>query len=244
VEPFSLIALLLFCCCYWVLAVEVEAIQITYRTARSSDISGIARLLTETFEDDIPSWNILQWKMAENRYQQQLEKRMKGLVQAGAQHALIVAVAVAADENNEAIAGFMELGTMPSPIPVVAIWEGIETSSRPEMPYLANLAVDKEYRRQKMGTKLVQLAIKISLKWCSSSSSSNVEDDDDDDERNAAIYLAVEKENQAAVRLYNRLHFSPIIDETEKLSKEAQRKLKRKPRIYFEKKLFASDSKL
>ena len=171
--------------------------------------------------------------MAQDRYQRQLEKRMKSLVQAGAQHALIVA----ADEN-EKIAGFMELGTMPLPIPVVTTWEGIETTIRPEMPYLANLAVDKEYRRQKMGSKLVQLAIKISSKWYSTSSNA------EDNEGNAAIYLAVEKENQAAVRLYNRLNFSPIIDETEKLSKQAQWKLKRKPRLYFEKKLFESDSKI
>jgi ribosomal protein S18 acetylase RimI-like enzyme len=104
--------------------------------------------------------------MAQDRYQRQLEKRMKSLVQAGAQHALIVAA-----DQNEKIAGFMELGTMPSPIPVVTTWEGIETTIRPEMPYVANLAVDKEYRRQKMGSKLVQLAIKISSKWYSTSSS-------------------------------------------------------------------------
>jgi ribosomal protein S18 acetylase RimI-like enzyme len=158
---------------------------------------------------------------------------MKSLLQAVAQNALIVA----ADEN-EKIAGFMELGTMPSPIPVVTTWEGIETNIRPEMPYLANLAVDKEYRRQNMGSKLVQLAIKISSKWCSTSSNA------EDNEGNAAIYLAVEKENQAAVRLYNRLNFSPIIDETKKLSKQAQRKLKQKSGLYFEKKLFESDSKI
>ncbi len=76
--------------------------------------------------------------MAQDRYQRQLEKRMKSLVQAGAQHALIVA----ADEN-EKIAGFMELGTMPLPIPVVTTWEGIETTIRPEMPYLAILQSTK-----------------------------------------------------------------------------------------------------
>ena len=150
---------------------------------------------------------------------------MKSLVEAGAQHALIVAT-----DENEKIAGFMELGTMPSPVPITVVWEGIETSTRPERPYLANLAVGSEYRRQKMGTKLVQLAIKISKKWMGSV----------EDVETAAIYLAVEKENTAAVELYDRLQFFRIIDETEKLSEDAQRKLKRKPRLYYEKKLFVS----
>jgi ribosomal protein S18 acetylase RimI-like enzyme len=49
------------------------------------------------------------------------------------------------------------------------------------------------------------------------------------------MYLAVEKDNLPAVTLYDRLEFRRIIDETESLS---QKKRKRKPRLYFEKKLF------
>ena len=71
--------------------------------------------------------------MVQDNYKQQLEKRMKSLVEAGAQHALIVAT-----DENEKIAGFMELGTMPSPVPITVVWEGIETPTRPERPYLAN----------------------------------------------------------------------------------------------------------
>lgn len=193
----------------------VNAIQLKYRTAKATDLPGIAKLLTKTFEGDIPQWNILQTKLVEAKYEKQLEKRMKELVQSPRFHHVLI-VASTIDTNQ--IAGFMELGTMPAPI-----YTSTESNIRPERPYLANLAVDKDFRRQKMGSKLVKLAIKISAKWCF--------------EENAAMYLAVEKENTAAVQFYDKLEFSRIIDETEKLSKDAQRKLKRKPRLYFEKKL-------
>jgi ribosomal protein S18 acetylase RimI-like enzyme len=226
---YAYLYMVLFCFCS-LLAAEAEASQIKYRTAKSSDISSISRLLIETFEGDIPSWNILQRKLAQDGYQKQLSKRMKELVQAGdTQHALIVAI----DMDIDRVAGFMELGTMPSPVPIMTTWQGVETTSRPEMPFLANLAVGEDYRRQQMGTKLVQLALKIAEKWSIDIPSIQLE--------NAAVYLAVEKENAAAVSLYDRLDFCRIIDETEKLSKEAQRKLKRKPRLYFERKLFREE---
>jgi ribosomal protein S18 acetylase RimI-like enzyme len=166
---------------------------------------------------------------------------MKDLVQAGAQHILIVAI------EEQRIAAFMELGTMPSPIPIVTTatnatattttWEGVvveptTSTSRPEMPFLANLAVGKDYRRQKMGSKLVQLALKISAKWCKNDESNT---NTAFDKKDAAMYLAVEKDNLPAVTLYDGLEFRRIIDETENLS---QKKRKRKPRLYFEKKLF------
>jgi hypothetical protein len=37
-----------------------KASQITCRTSRPTDIAGIAKFLTDTFEEDIPSWNVLQ----------------------------------------------------------------------------------------------------------------------------------------------------------------------------------------
>jgi ribosomal protein S18 acetylase RimI-like enzyme len=199
-------------------------LQLQYRPARTSDLPGIAKLLTATFEQ-VPEWNFIQWKMAESGYQQQLGKRMSSLVQAGAKHTLIVV----ATETGE-IAGFMELGTMPSPIPVKTMWEGVETDSRPEMPYLANVAVGQSYQRQRMGSKLVLLAEKLSKKWCAT------------DLHEPALYLAVDTDNKAAVNMYDKLGFIRFLDETDKLSDKALRKMKRKPRLYYQKVLPIDES--
>jgi ribosomal protein S18 acetylase RimI-like enzyme len=196
-------------------------LDLQLRPANPSDLPKIAKLLTETFED-VPNWNVLQRKMAENAYQTQLQKRMTGLVQQGANHSLIVAV----DQGNDEVAAFMELGTMPSPILVTTFWEGQEIESRPELPYLANLAVSSTYRRQQLGTKLVRLAMKIGEKWTTGQP-----------HHAALLYLAVDKENLAAVKMYEKLEFVCIIDETERLSDEQIRKLRRKHRLYFQKKL-------
>jgi ribosomal protein S18 acetylase RimI-like enzyme len=221
---------------------------VTYRKARAEDLSGIASLLVETFDDcdtlikdkrkdKTPSWYF--WKKqrdpeesAQNDYVRQLERRMTL-----PQHMLIVGV----DEQQGNIAGFMELGTMPSPISItqkVVVPEGqpIEEggdeaiSIRPERPYLANLAVDSNYRRQRMGTKLVQLAVKIATKWENESAYRDT----------AAMYLAVERDNEAALSLYDNLKFTRVIDEAE-LSTSIQGKLNRKPRLYFEMKLMLKD---
>ena len=268
-----------------------------YRKAKASDIPKIAKLLKETFDDDeeeykkaIPFlWKMFRSQQIQNQYQQQLEKRMEELVKAGAQHALIVAVAEEEEKEKEEtqnkIAGFMELGTLPSPIPIqntntttTNTWMGVQetttiATSRPEMPYLANVAVDKDYRRQRIGTKLVRLAIKIASKWYpdvvkqqEQQQSGNENDENENkNERaektlrtetttttttatdtittneNVALYLAVEKENRAAVRLYENMDFCKVIDETEKLSQPQLKKLQRKPRLYFERKLYPQE---
>ena len=262
---------------------------IVYRKAKASDIPKIAKLLKETFDDEeeaIPFlWKMFRSQQILNQYQQQLEKRMEELVKAGAQHALIVAVAEEEkEETQNKIAGFMELGTLPSPIPIqntntttTNTWMGVQetttiATSRPEMPYLANVAVDKDYRRQRIGTKLVRLAIKIASKWYPNvvkqqeqeqqqqqSGNKNDEDENKTAEKtlrtettttatdtittneNVALYLAVEKENRAAVRLYENMDFCKVIDETEKLSQPQLKKLQRKPRLYFERKLYPQE---
>ena len=205
------------------LVTEIYATQLKYRPARTTDLSGIAKLLCATFEE-IPEWNVLKLKLAEDGYKKQLDYRMEKLVKAGAKHALIVVVP---DTNGDGdVAGFMELGTMPSPIPVTVEWNGCMTETRPEMPYLANVAVGTKYRRQKIGSKLVQLAIRISEKWS------------DPDDIDPALYLSVDKDNAAAVSMYDKLDFVRIIDETDKSmipNKDNERKLRRKPRLYFRK---------
>ena len=226
--------------------------KLSYRTAKPNDCTNIATLLMETFEgEEIPAWNIVQRKLTLQGYQRQIEKRME-MISSGQQqqnHALIVAVD---DGNNNSIAGFMELGTMPPPIvrntnndneSDEGDGESEETKIRKvlkEYPFLANLAVDSKYRRQGIGTKLVQLALKVSTKWCSAAIEGNKSDGDDDDDVLAAMYLAVDKDNSAAVQLYDNLDFCRVLDETEQtwVSKKLKQKLKeRPPRLYFEKEL-------
>lgn len=193
--------------------------KITFRKAKQSDLPEIANLLIQTFDvndmvkdsgdPSVVFGNNIPTKSKE-MYVEQLGKRMTL-----PQHILIVGV------SDDGIIGFMELGTMPSPI-----------STRrqiSEYPFLANLAVDAKFQRQKVGTKLVQLAVKIATKWCTTQDNNLIPD--------AAMYLAVEKDNLPAVSLYDRLHFSRVVDETKKLDTETINKLQRKPRLYFEKKL-------
>ena len=209
-----------------VMSHQIDAMSLKYRPARTTDLPGIAKLLCVTFEE-IPEWNVVKMKMSEDGYKKQLDYRMQRLVKRGAKHALIVVV----PDNGNDVAGFMELGTMPSAIPVKSEWNGVETESRPEMPYLANVAVGTNYRRQKIGSKLVKLAMKISEKWC--------EPDDTD----PALYLAVDVDNDAAVNMYDKLDFDRIIDETEKSDapyKDKEGNVRRKPRLYFRKLLDSS----
>jgi GNAT superfamily N-acetyltransferase len=131
---------------------------------------------------------------------------------------------------------------------------------RPDRPFLANLAVSKKYRRQGIGKTLVKLALKISKnKWSSSSlSSSDVVEDEkkkvtlwkgeddanvdsfpDDTSSSSSwwMYLSVDKDNEAATRLYDSLDFSIVLDETQVLSPQRLERLSRPPRLYYGKQL-------
>jgi ribosomal protein S18 acetylase RimI-like enzyme len=191
------------------------SMNLKFRNARIDDISGIARLLCDTF-DSISAWNLVGRKLAEDGYKQQLRGRMEELVWGGAQHAMIVACD---SDNAEALAGFMELGTMPSAVPVIQTWEGEKTETYPETPYLGNLAVADEYRRKKIGSRLVKLACKAAEKWTTES-------------EDPSIFLAVDFDNLPAIRMYGELGFDIIADE----SQEIMRRNDRKPRLFFRKK--------
>lgn len=205
-----------------IVAIDILCVQsfnskITYRKAKQSDLPSIANLLIQTFDvndmvkdSGVSSVANISTKSKE-MHVEQLEKRLTL-----PQHILIVGL----HTKSKKIIGFMELGTMPSPV---------STRRGREYPFLANLAVDSKFQRQKVGTKLVQLAEKIATKWCTTQDNKLIPD--------AAIYLAVEKDNLPAISLYDRLHFSRVVDETKKLDTETINKLQRKPRLYFEKKL-------
>lgn len=77
------------------------------------------------------------------------------------------------------IAGMVELGVLPCPIP-------IERRPAPELPYLVNLAVDPRYRRRGLGQELVAACEKVAK----------------DEWGYSEIFLYVKRQNTAAVCLY------------------------------------------
>ena len=187
---------------------------------QSADIKSVAILCAECFNGPFTFLDILSKKSSEDEYIKQLTDRYDNYVNKQAKHIMIVAENQNINSEKCEIVGFMELGTMLSPISKksIEIWEGIETEveSRPELPFLGNVAVDNSYQRKGIGTKLVKLALKCAKKW---------QDD--------FLFLAVESDNLAAIKLYGKLQFQIILDESENIS----RPLNRTPRLYFEKEL-------
>ena len=92
----------------------------------------------------------------------QLADRFERLVAQGMKHAMVVAV----EPGSEAVVGFLEVGTLPSPVPMTVAWRGADVQSFPEVPYLANVVVDEGFRRQGIGYRLVAIGGKVAAKVC------------------------------------------------------------------------------
>ena len=132
---------------------------------------------------------------------------------------------VAEDAGTKEIIGFVEIGTMPSPVMLRTEWEGNIIESYAETPYMGNVCVDEGYRRQGsycmlylfllsfkdimkvysslllikgIAYRLVSIGNKVALKW---------------GDRN--IFVAVKKGNLAACRLYEKLGYELCLDESE-----------------------------
>ena len=90
----------------------------------------------------------------------ELEDRFERLVSQGLKHAMVVAV----DPQSDAVVGFLEVGTLPSPVPTPVIWNGVKAEGFPEVPYLANVVVDERFRRQGIGYRLVAIGGKVARK--------------------------------------------------------------------------------
>uniref|UniRef100_A0A7S1VZE1 N-acetyltransferase domain-containing protein n=1 Tax=Ditylum brightwellii TaxID=49249 RepID=A0A7S1VZE1_9STRA len=58
------------------------------------------------------------------------------------------------EQQQQQIIGFLEMGTLPSPV-----------GKAVELPFIGNLAVANKMRRQKVGSTLIRLAIEIGRKW-------------------------------------------------------------------------------
>eukprot|EP00638_Chattonella_subsalsa_P013577 CAMPEP_0117807168 /NCGR_PEP_ID=MMETSP0948-20121206/19095_1 /TAXON_ID=44440 /ORGANISM="Chattonella subsalsa, Strain CCMP2191" /LENGTH=168 /DNA_ID=CAMNT_0005641967 /DNA_START=398 /DNA_END=901 /DNA_ORIENTATION=- len=106
-------------------------------------------------------------------------------------HALIVAES----KKTGAVAGFVEVGFLPSPPQYPAekeMWMGVEFEKQKEVPYLANLAVDKFYKRQGLGAALVKVGAEMVFKsW-----------------NEKEVFVAVSNSNTPAINLYQNMGFN------------------------------------
>ena len=70
------------------------------------------------------------------------------------------------------------------------------TKATVDVPYLGNLVVDNEWRRNGIASKMVRIALKVAEKW-----------------QYEKLYLAVDFDNSNALSLYKKLGFDCILDE-------------------------------
>jgi len=252
-----------------------------YRNARESDIPQLSKLLVETFDDDEtndenttpdPFRKMFDWLGRVDQLQEKkLRRRWNDLIMNPAvAHSWIVAEGNGPSVMGE-IVGFVELGTMPIPVPILAaattttttegsniqeditpeygsrdsnsmsdIWKDLVDTQRTEpkpiridRPFLANLAVARSHRRRGIASTLVELALRQSKKWKPPSGMENHQKDIVP----WSMFLGVGYDNDSAIRLYESLNFTLSLDETNSLSPKMLKRLKRTPRLYFEKKL-------
>jgi ribosomal protein S18 acetylase RimI-like enzyme len=238
-----------------------------YRNAKEPDISQLSKLLVETFdehEDEEGSGRSNNWwkifyheKILQKEQKKQLQRRWDDLIlNEDVAHSWIV-VEEMGPGPGEKIVGFMELGIMPIPVPTQAgsdgeyddnnypvdgpvesdggfMWKDLvkkERTRQPERPFLANLAVSKAHRRQGIATTLVNLALKQATKWRPSSILG------DQKVIPWSMFLGVSYDNDSAISLYQSLNFTLSLDETDALSMKMLKRLKRVPRLYFEKRV-------
>ena len=174
---------------------------ITYRNAQLEDIDQISQLCSVTFDGPFDWYMVLQKAQSLERFRLQLSTRFYSFVESGLKHAMFVAV------KNNAVIGFVEIGMLPPPTR-----KPDGTMNATDYPYLGNLAVNKEERRQGIGRKLVKLGIKVANKW-------------GDDK----LFAAVKMDNIEAVRLYESLGFTLFLDE----SNEINRSSVNPPRLFY-----------
>lgn len=116
-------------------------------------------------------------------------------------HLFLVATISSSDANDstneqeeDRVIGFLEMGTLPPPIPNSPI-------GNVELPYIGNVAVSNDVRRRKVGSTLVRLATKIATKWCVPSSEAPFP---------PFLFLSVERDNHDALKFYERLGFEEL----------------------------------
>jgi len=175
--------------------------SLRFRNVKAADVKPLAVLCAETFEGPFAIYEFLQRQRYEREYEEQLGERLTKLVGGGVKHAMILA-----EDEKGAIAAFVEVGLLPSPVPISGI-----ADSRPDVPFLGNVAVAESERRRGVGTKLVRVAEKVAQKWSET-----------------AIFVAVDADNAPALGLYNKLGFVKVLDERDNINRRGKRVFLRK----------------
>lgn len=104
--------------------------------------------------------------------------------------------AATSSAQKDYVVGFVEIGMLPSPIKEEKEWNGVLTKATVDVPYLGNLVVDNEWRRNGIASKMVRIVLKVAEKW-----------------QYEKLYLAVDFDNSNALSLYKKLGFDCILDE-------------------------------
>ena len=227
----------------------------TYRKAKVDDVPSIARLVFESFDDnddgddhdddDGSVQKDSEKEDVQNQHLKELEQIFSDRIQSERfrGNAMIIAVAKTYPDDNcqnlndgavntDIVAGFMELGSMPSPIsteinnrrrrrsqPSSLLTTTAATAAAAaatERPYIANLCVDPSFRRYGIGTRLVKLALKIASSasaMTSTSTKTNNSKSDGSNNNNSSnenddyLFLSVENDNIQALKFYDTLGF-------------------------------------
>jgi len=161
-----------------------------------------------------------------NGHRMQLKERYEEKLRKGLNHAMFVAndddnTIDNYDDINDGVVAFMEVGMLPSPIPIIKEWEGNRIETYTDVPYIGNLIVSPGSRRRGIANKLIRVALKVTEKW-------NYD----------YLYLAVDIDNISALNLYSKVGFEVILDERDLIA----RPLNRTARLYMRKAAVAAPS--
>lgn len=211
---------------------------------------------------DFPWFGGNKRKQSISNYFNQLYERKIRYVEKGLKHSMLVAVLNTysdSDQDQDQIVGFTEVGMLPSPLgPIevdssceetaVNVDSNIDIDAREEIddihdkkdncnddidadqknenndvPYLGNVAVDSRMRRKGIATKLIRVASRVAEKWNDANSVDK-----------SMIYATVECSNNDAMKLYEKLGFSVVLDERDLISRR-----QREPRLFMRRMLFS-----
>ncbi len=166
--------------------------QISYRNAQPDDLNKIAELCVDEFDGPFPWYKKMEKFSKVKDLSQQLKLRYNTLILQERKHAMISAVeSVNLSQNQQKIVGFVEVGMLPSPfLSSVELQDGTITRRREESLYLGNVVVNREYRRQGIGRRLLYISIKVSEKF-----------------QEKDLFVTVEKDNETALAFYDNLGF-------------------------------------
>jgi len=180
--------------------------NIEYRNAQEKDLESIGLLCSVAFDGPFSWFQIFEKAKSEETCKLAIRSRYFNFVLKNNKHSMIVAY----DKDNQKLAGFVEIGQLPSPIKD----EGAEISA--DVSYLGNVAVSPDYRRQSIATKLIRISCKLLEKW-----------------QDEYLYAAVDCDNFNALSLYTKIVFDVLLYDRELIF----RKPTNTPRIYMRKKV-------